>query len=383
MQIFINDETVRLKKTTGGIIDLDIAYTEENINNLYYFLESSPVSYLQIIFNTDTAFRNLESVHMSQADIKTMLLNTLTENSYFNTSFFSVDHIEKNKISINICDTLLSKFAAAVIDKLVFQFNVHLILPFPQWAILNYFALFKSDKNKFQVAIFVIKNNDFTEIVATIKNDKIICYRKFMGNGLSEKDEITKTMQYISREKKIPLDNISIQHISAETLNSFTKPITFNTRFISTVITERNLMLEEYSTSIKIALKALCCSFLLLLMCRIYDLIDVNNKISESQEIIDSVPSYVIAEMDIWKSITNDKFQNVNYRSIISDILTQTENTQIKFLKVETKGINIAIDMKIFASGLENNYSQKITSNKYEFETRISDEEIKCDGKPC
>lgn len=385
IQIFIKDESIKIKQISNSKIDFETIYTQENINNLYYYLESALGASVQLIYSGDMSFRNINSVRMSQTNIKNMLsANIIENNTYFNTSFFTADFVEKDKISLNICDISFSEFAAGVIDKLIAEgSNLVSIVSFPQWIVLSYFSIFKIDKSKFPIAIFVVKNNESTEIIATSGNEKIMCYRKFIENDLSEKNEVMRTMEYISREKKIALDDISIYHISEETLISFTKLVESEMRFVSTIIAERNIIFEEYGSAIKMVLRALCFSLLVVSGYKTYDIIEFNNKISKAYKIIRSVPACIISEMDCWKSVPDRMIRNINYRAIISDILFQTKNSQIMFLDINTENEIITMKMKMLNSELGNSYSKQIISTNYKFDVSVSDEEITCNGTNC
>lgn len=385
IQLFIGNNNVYLRQITNNTIEPDIIYCEDNISNLYYHLKSIPQSIIELIYLSDASFRNITSVNIQQTGIKNLLMDKIIKNNNcLNTSFYKIKSLNKNTISINICDVLFPSWSANIINKLISDFdNIASFVSFPEWVTTSYFKAFKLDKNKFSIGIFVVKTNRSTEIIAISKNEEIICYRKFKADNFNEKDEIIQTMEYLSHENRVPLEDISIYQIGEETLCTFIQPIKYHTKFVSSIITEKNFIFEEYNSIIRIALRAFCCGLSILLLYNIYSIGILSDKISKENTIISSVPNYIISEIDVWRKIPADIMHHIDYKAIISDILSQTGDIKILSLNINRDKAIISVKMKMFTPDLITPYSKEIITNNYKFEVNVSHEEIICNGTRC
>ncbi|MDR1488544.1 MAG: hypothetical protein LBI26_02290 [Holosporales bacterium] len=380
-QILLFDKNVILQKLSDNTLIYHKVFEFENINDMFLYINKNPKLHIEIVINNvDSLTKNIFSNNMRNIEIKEMLRTDISnKNGNFNTSFYC-----KNT-NLIICNTNLNKNVISVFNRLLSLKNhMKSVSCWPIWVVYNYFSFFSLDFSKFSCSLFVIKYNGISEIISVSNQMQFICHRRFEEQEFDENEEIANTLKYSATFQRIDVTNIAVYVIDQETLNTFVIPSKINMNFVSNVINEKALVFDGYSAPIKLATKTLCLLSVLGISLQTYKIISLNKKITEAEIVSSSVPDSVINEMNLWEKIGDTIIERVNFFEIVKDIVKNTENKQISFLKaaVDQNDGSVEINIETLDREQVEGYTKSISSNGYKFSVNVSSEDgIVCSGK--
>jgi hypothetical protein len=365
---------VQVRKIANDAIVYTNNYDKNSINELYNYLSINLKVPVDIVFLEDLNFRNITSCDMSNPELKNIL-----RKSDCNTAFFV-----KRKKSIEVCDVNISDFAGSTVKKLSeIGLRINSISCWPFWIINNYFSTFPEDTGKFKCSMFVITTNEYVDITAVIGEVSILCNRHFEKSHFSE-EEVKNTVQYVSEKTNLKLDDIAVYCINEETIATLTKKLSSTMYFVSSVLPENIApILDENRKIVKTILRIVSGCLAVYLVFQISELILLNGKILNFEEIKNSVPEVVVSEMKLWENIKGVDIKQIDYSDLISNILRNTENANISDADISTKNNQLFIKIKLLDSLIDREYTKDFVANNYKFKVSVSDKGIICSGTPC
>jgi hypothetical protein len=231
--------------------------------------------------------------------------------------------------------------------------------------------------------MFVITTDEYVDITAVIEETSILCNRHFERSHFSE-EEVKNTVQYVSEKTNLKLDDIAVYCINEETITTLTKKMSSTMSFISKVLPENIApILDENRKIVKTILRIVSGCLAVYLIFQISELILLNSKILNFEEIKNSVPEVVVSEMELWKNIGKVDTKRIDYMALISNILKNTENANISNVDISTKNDQLFIKIKLLDSLIDHEYTKDFIANNYKFKASTSDGGIICSGTPC
>lgn len=391
IQIFLQDNNVKLRNIKNGTIDTVVDYNVNNIDGLLFYLNAYSKVPVDIIVHPSNMFaKNMASQRMNNSDVESMLEKTLmSKKCNFNTVFYINKKSIRGENNISVCETNLDDISASVLNSLLNLNNqINSISCWPLWVCDNYFSFFANDIQKFKCSLFAIKHDNFSEIIAVDKYSKILCHRQ-LSDVSSENEETANTIQYITRTHNIKSEDVALYCITNDTIETFTKSSNVHMSYVSHIIPSTNLIFGQYQNSIKTALKAMCCLCAVGISFQCFDMVSLNQQIKESNDFIESFPASIVSEKPIWEKIDDALIEGVNFQKLISEILANTEKRLIKSLELdidENKNITINMlksDDYISIQEFSSVYSKEMRIDNYALNVSVLEDRITCSGKRC
>ncbi len=387
IQICVAEDFITMKKIVDNVIEQEIEYDHDSLTSMYYYIEANVRSSVDIIYYGDAYYSKICG-NLSHKDILQVLEEDLqTDQEKFNTTFYTTYRnasIDNNDIILEVCNTSISDVTASIITKIMGLKNrFNAFICWPSWIVSNYFNNFRYDLKKFGSSIFIVRHAEYIDVIAVGSENTILCYRKFDKDEFVEESEIAETMKYVARESNVKLTDIAIYYVNDESIKTFTNKTSVNVRFISKVIPKNNMILNEYGTSIRMALKAICCCLFGAVIYQVAEIISLDNDIDRLETANSIVDKNIVAESKYWQDINDFQINGINYLHLIKDVLRLTEYSQIEGFSLCKQASELQVKLHILDNDIQNINNRKLQSQGYKFDITSSDEGIICNGKCC
>ena len=382
-QLFIDGRIIELRSISEGEVKNTIVCDITVPNQILMFLniQTNPIDI--IIKTDDMSCKNIDTFDIDTKDIDSFVQNRMLSSSgMINTVLYEKDKktIFGSFESVSLCEMNIDTRVANFLEK-VFKLKncVKNITSWPVWIVRNYFAKFPSEEHKFKCSIFVSKYRDNYDITAYYQGS-VVCYRQYTSQMFDEHNEIESVMKYVSQKYKISLEYFSIYNINEETLLILTNPDSSEMKFLSSIC---DITSEKSSViSFKTCMKATLCAVLTILILQARSIVNMKSKLEEGETILNSVENTVYEEKQLWSKINDNVISNIDFVSILSDVINNTEKSTLKYVSFsmipETKEVRIDMTPSLEA---KSEYTKEITTSGYKFFIEVSKSGIICHGK--
>ena len=341
IRLTLFDDSIKLTHIRNDKLIEELLVELRNKIKIFEYLKNNPAIPMDVIISSNTmSCRSISLNKLKEKDINTLATNLLIgKNESINLVCYE-KKMSYKKGTISLCDMKLSPVISIILQEILnFGNPVSSVLGWPFWIVSSYFELYPSDKNKFEVSLFIIETAQRWEIIA-VHNGKYICYRHGSIENFNKKIETTSAINFINQMFNIDPNNIAIYSINNETIATFKKNSYINMKIISK---SGELCIANKSQNLNYILKVACSIvFLGPFTNTIVDVVKIfhyNNRIQESKDIANSLEPEIVNEVPLWGSLEDYGYMNrLDFKSKLKE--------KIKNFKQKLQNASIKIDEK-------------------------------------